>query len=190
MKTLFKWLLGLLCAAALGGGSALYALERVARFDTQSIGPWRVSTTAGSPASGLYERAAIAVHALFVLGREETLYYRAHTDANGRALDGRCDYLLRGKAPDARWWSITAYGRDDYLIPNPEHRYSYTARNLTFETDGSYLLRVSPFRTDGNWLPVVDKQPFSLTLRLYVPSAQIVAQPELATLPTIEALCK
>ena len=30
----------------------------------------------------------------------------------------------QGRDPEARWWSITAYTRDHFLIETPSHRYS------------------------------------------------------------------
>ena len=188
-RTLLMWT-GLAAAAlALGLGSAALAVRIASRRGAIRLGPWTTSATLGSSEAGLYERAAVATHALFVLSRAETVYYRAHEDDSGRDLDARCDYQIRGRPPDARWWSITAYGSDDYLIANPENRYSFNMANMMREADGSFLIRASPRRQPGNWLPLGGKGHVSFTLRLYVPSPDIAAHPESAVLPSIAGAC-
>jgi hypothetical protein len=172
-----------------GLGSAALSIRRVSRRAAIRIGPWGTSTTAGSSEMGMYERAAVAAHALFVLNRSETVYYRAHSDDAGRDLDARCDYRIRGRPPDARWWSITAYGSDDFLIPNAQERYSFTMTNLAMEPDGSFLIRASPRPQPGNWLPLGGSGHVSFTLRLYAPSAAIASHPEGAALPAIAGVC-
>ncbi|HEY6912407.1 MAG TPA: DUF1214 domain-containing protein [Myxococcales bacterium] len=174
---------------ALGLGSAALSVRLASRRAAIRIGPWGTSATAGSSEMGMYERAAVAAHALFVLSRSETVYYRAHSDSGGRDLDARCDYQIRGRPPEARWWSITAYGSDDFLIPNSQDRYSFTMANLAMEPDGSFLIRASARPEPGNWLPLGGKGHVSFTLRLYAPAAAVAAHPEQATLPTIAGVC-
>ena len=174
---------------ALGLGSAALSIRLVSRRGAIRLGPWTTSATAGSSEAGMYERAAIAVHALFVLNRSETVYYRAHVDDTGRALDGRCEYRIRGQPPAARWWSITAYGGDDFLIPNEQRRYSFNLSNVAREPDGTFLIRASARPQPGNWLPLGGGGPVSFTLRLYVPAGEIAAHPERAALPAIEGEC-
>jgi hypothetical protein len=52
-------------AIVLGTGSAVAALEIAADLGTTRIGAWTTSATLGSGRGSLYERAAVAVHALF-----------------------------------------------------------------------------------------------------------------------------
>ena len=178
-----------LLSLALGVGSALLSVRVVSRRGAIRIGPWTTSATLGSSEAGLYERAAVAVHALFVLSRRETVYYRAYSDDGGRPLDARCDYRIDGPAPDARWWSLTAYGSDDFLIPNVHHRYSFNMANMAKEPDGTFVVRASASPQAGNWLPLGERGHVSLTLRLYVPAAEIAAHPERAVLPRITRAC-
>jgi hypothetical protein len=174
-------------ALILGAGSALAAIHHVTRAGTIRVGPWATSTTTGSTSAGLYERAAIAVHALFVLNRTETVYFRAYSDDRGTLLDGACEYEIKGRPLSARWWSVTAYGADDYLIPNPANRYSFTMKNLTYEPDGSFIVRAGRTTQPGNWLPLESGHP-SFVLRLYNPDARIAADPATAVLPTIRTV--
>src|SRR5688572_3872344 len=106
-------------------------------------GPWRTNVATGSAEANPYERAAIAVAGLYALSKEETLYYTAFTDSDGRALDGRCDYRVTGRPLPARWWSLTLYGADHYLVANPANVFSRHANNLEFDGDGAYVVHVS-----------------------------------------------
>src|SRR5215831_13204955 len=173
----------------LGVGSAALSIRWLSRRGGIQVGPWRTSTTVGGSNSGMYERATAATHALFVLNRSETIYYRAHTDDAGRDLTARCDYEIRGRPLDARWWSITAYGPDDFLIRNREKRYSFNMANLAKEPDGSFLIRASAKSQPGNWLPRGGSGHVLFTLRLYAPSAEISAHAERAALPSITGRC-
>lgn len=148
-------------------------------------GAWRTSLDIGSKDAGTYLRADIAVHGLLALNRSETMYYSATTDSSGVPLDGKCTYRVRGNDPKTRWWSITAYGPDDYLIPNDARRYSVSQNSVARDPDGSFSVMLS--RDDGgeNWIPVMPG-PFSVSLRLYNPDASVVADPATAVLPTIE----
>ena len=132
----------------------------------------------------LYLRARIAVHGLLALSREETLYYTAAGDSDGQALAGNCSYRIEGRDPPARWWSITAYGADDFLIPNDAERYSVSMNSVARAPDGTFTVTVSKAQTEGNWIPVTAGH-FDLTIRLYNPQASVVADPANVPLPTI-----
>ncbi len=174
----------------LGLGSAALAVRNAARGWDLRAGAWTTSLTAGGADAGLYQRAAVAVHALFALNRGETLYYRALADDSGRPLSARCDYELRGMPPQARWWSLTAYGADGFLIPNGERRYSFNMANLRREPDGRFVIRASARRQAGNWLPLGEGGgKVSFTLRLYNPAPHIAADPRTAHPPSIAGTC-
>jgi hypothetical protein len=148
-------------------------------------GPWTTSLTVGSSGSDIYTRAVVAVHGLLALNRSETIYYAAHADSDGNNFDGRCTYLIAGRDPPARWWSITAYAADDYLIPNPAKRYSVSRTSVTRNAHGEFVATVSrkPFPKD--WIALQNGR-FNLTLRLYNPAASVAADPPHAALPTLK----
>jgi hypothetical protein len=104
------------------------------------------------------------VHGLLALSREETVCYTARSDSDGAMLDGNCTYRLEGSDPPARWWSITAYG-----------------------ADGQFTVILSRARFEHNWIPTAQGR-FDLTVRLYNPRAEVIADPAHATLPSIEKL--
>ncbi len=150
-----------------------------------SNGPWDTNLSIGSAASDPYTRASVAVHGLLALGRSETLYFTAYRDSAGKALDANCAYRIMGRDPDARWWSITAYAADDFLIPNPAGRYSVSKNSVRRDMRGDFLITVSRNAAPANWIPL-DDGTFSLTLRLYNPGAAVAADPAHAALPRIE----
>jgi hypothetical protein len=149
-----------------------------------SDGPWSTSLDTGSSESGLYLRARIAVHGLLALSREETVYYSALRDSEGSDLIGNCSYQLEGRDLPTRWWSITAYGADDFLIPNNANLYSVSKNSVARNADGSFAVTLSQAKADGNWIPVAPGR-FNLTIRLYNPDQQVIADPAHVALPTI-----
>ena len=182
----FKWL-GFVLAAWITGALAskpvvAWIVDRTAIHN----GPWRSSLGTGSAGATRYERTAIAVAGLYALAKEETVYYTAFVDDEGRPLEGRCDYRLSGRPFPARWWSLTMYGADSYLVANAANIYSRHAANLEFASDGSYVIPVSARNHPLNWLPAPDGGAFSITLRLYNPSAAIYSSLSSITLPSVE----
>jgi hypothetical protein len=153
-------------------------------------GPWRTSLLTGSSESGPYPRAFIAVHALLALSREETVYYIAKDDSDGHALDGHCSYRVEGRDPPTRWWSITAYGADDFLIKNTADRYSVSMNSVTRHADGTFAVTLSQKQVEGDWIPVAAER-FDLMIRLYNPNPPVIADPAGVPLPTIsKAACE
>jgi hypothetical protein len=177
MKKVFKILIAALIAIVLGSaiGSA-YSIKN---------GPWQTSLAVGSEDANLYTRASVAVHALLALKQSETVYYTAYKDDNGDPLNGNYVYRIEGKNPDARWWSITIYGADDFLIPNELNRYSYNMNNVTYNADGVYTIYLSRTQRSGNWLPLGNQNKFSLSLRLYNPGSTVLSNPATVELPHI-----
>ncbi|MGZ6143836.1 MAG: DUF1214 domain-containing protein, partial [Myxococcales bacterium] len=176
-------------AIVLGVGSAIAAVEIAAGLGSTRAGAWTTSATLGSGRGSLYERAAVAVHALFVLERSQALYFQARADDRGARLDGRCRIEVRGRPPPSRWWSITAYGADDFLIPNAEERYSFSGQTIALESDGSFAVRLGSRPEPGNWLPTGGARAIKLTLRLYGPAKALAERPGEAVLPAVKQEC-
>jgi hypothetical protein len=170
---------------SIGCGSALLALKAYARWATVRNGPWQSFLDAGSPNADPYTRAEVAIGGLLALDKSETIYFVAAADEQGQKLRAACDYRIEGRDLAARWWSITLYGAERYLIANPQQRFSYSGSALAREPDGSYVLHVSATPKPGNWLPSGDEKQLFLTLRLYNPAASVYAAPARAILPRI-----
>jgi len=134
--------------------------------------------TLGSYGTRYDIRAVVAMVGLGANLPADATYPNTRVDDQGRPLNGGHRYRLhfaRGELPPVNaFWSITAYGADDFLIDNPVHRYAIGDRDpLVFNPDGSLDLYVQAHPPEGdrhnNWLPVKAGAPFLLNARLYWP---------------------
>ena len=123
-------------------------------------------------------RAAVAMVGLGANLPADAFYPNAQVDGQGAPLDGSHRYRLHFKAeqlpPVKAFWSVTAYGADDYLIDNPIQRYALGDRDpLVFNADGSLDLWIQADKPAAdkmsNWLPVRAGEHFLLNARLYWP---------------------
>jgi hypothetical protein len=185
MKTVAYWAGVVVLGIALGLGSAAVALRQEGMGGGVAVGPWKMDLAAGSTSADMYTRARVALYGLLALDRKETLYYTAATDGAGAVLSGDCTYVLEGRDLAARWWSVTAYGPDSYLMPNDAGIYSFSKTTVKHEADGRYVVRISAEKQDGNWLPVKPGERFDMTARFYNPDASVYAAPGDAALPSI-----
>jgi hypothetical protein len=173
----------IIAGIALGlGATWLTVVYRIP--ETVGDGPWRTNPQIGSDSGDLYTRASVAVNGLFAVDRSEVIYYVATTDSSGDDLSGDCQYEVTGRDPNARWWSLAAYGADDYLIANPANRYFVDKSSVWRSAGGDFSIAVGPTPQPSNWLPVTGSS-FSLMLRLFEPAAALSRAPERADLPDI-----
>ena len=136
-------------------------------------------------------RALVAIAGLGANTVEIALYPKTDKDADGNPLTGEKSYLLHFESDpqvlDGGFWSITAYGDDDFLIDNPIDRYCINDRSgLKRNDDGSVdviLSKDAPEDTT-NWLPVADGG-FHLFMRIYTPDMEAL---KTWTAPTITAI--
>jgi hypothetical protein len=185
MRTALKVVIVLLVGIALGLGATWFTvIKRGTLGGGVSDGPWSTTLDAGSKTADPWLRARIAVHGLLALNRSETIYYTARTDSAGAPLTGACRYRIEGKDPPTRWWSITAYGADDFLIPNPAGIYSASMHSVHRGAGGRFAIALAKEKPVGDWIPVGDG-PFSVSIRLYNPDAAVAADPAHVALPTI-----
>lgn len=177
-------------AVILALASAWWMLFRApSSSQSVTVGPWHTSLVTGSVDADIYTRARVAIGGLFALNRSETIYFTALKDDDGRPLRARCSYAVEGRPVAARWWSITVYADDHFLIPNAANRFSYNMGNLKLGTDGTFRVMVAPTEQAGHWLPTGDGGGgFNLLFRLYNPSPEIAADPATVKLPSIKAI--
>lgn len=141
---------------------------------------WRVRYDIGRWDGNLLTRAVVAYRGLAALASDEAVYAAANLDANLQALDGCHTYTLRfapGQLPPAdAFWSVTLYGDDYFLYPNPLGRYAIGDRTpgLRQDADGGLTLWFghADQPDNPNWLPA-PAGPFSLSLRLYHPRPEV-----------------
>jgi hypothetical protein len=172
-------------AFILGAASALLAIRFAGQRGWIENGAWRTNPSIGRENLDMYSKATVALISLMSLNRSEAIYYYTETDDNGEPLSGLCDYRIEGGDIDARWWSITVYGSDQYLIKNSENRFSFNRAILRGKTDGSYTVRLSSHPKEGTWLPTGNEKQLYLFLRIYNPGSDVLNNPSTVQLPRI-----
>ena len=133
-------------------------------------------------------RALVALAGLGANTVEVALYPKIEQDADGNTLTGEKSYILHFESYpqvlEGGFWSVTAYGDDDFLIDNPIDRYCINDRSgLRANDDGSVdiILSEDAPKDTANWLPVGDGG-FHLYMRIYTPDMDAL---DTWTAPTI-----
>ena len=167
VRLLIGAFLALLIAAAIGLGTTWLALTRGTAFGAISIGAWTAWPRTGTADIDPYARAVIARTGELPLGTGDGIAFYARSDDAGNALDGRCETLLRGVTPAARFWTLTLYDPDGRLVANSANRYGFTSQEIVRFADGSFEIVVAPRARPRNWLPSGGADRYVLVLRLY-----------------------
>ena len=152
------------------------AVAVAATYKKKMGGVWSYFTEPIGDFGKAYDfRAAVALVGLGANTNEVAIYPRADYDSNQEALNGTNSYTLHfSSLPPVEkggFWSITAYGDDDYLIDNPINRYNVTDRSeYKLNADGTLDVTLSANDPqDGSfWLPTGNKG-FHLFMRMYLP---------------------
>lgn len=188
-------LLGLVLGGIFGVLSALYMAGIIGRG--VSLGGrvdasgWHSDWTIGSEAANPWTRARIARHGLLALNKDEAVYFTRATDADGDRLTEACSYRVSGGAMPALWWSITLYDSTSYLPRNADNALSYDLTDAAAAGDAAdWSFTVAPKAPgEGGWMSSQAAGEFDLTLRLYKPTAALLADPEgVLAAPVIEKL--
>ncbi len=177
-------------AVAVGLGTAWWSVRGTGQFSV-AAGPWRASLLAGSADADAYTRARVAIGGLLALNRDETMYYVATADSDGRALRSRCSYRVSGLPPPGRWWSITAYADDFFLFADSRRRYSLNGASAVLDSQGRFALTSGPDAAPaagGPWLPTPGDRGLLFTLRVYNPAPSLQAEPASLQPPQIQRL--
>jgi hypothetical protein len=167
VRLLFGTLFGLAVAAIVGLGLTYSALTRGAAFGGLSIESWTAWPKTGTVDADPYARASIARNGRLPTALGDGVSFTVQSDDNGKALDGRCDVVLSGITPTARFWTLTLYNTDGALVANSANRYGFTSQEIVRRVDGSFEVVVGPRANPGNWLPTGGVERYQLLLRLY-----------------------
>ncbi|MEL6237822.1 MAG: DUF1214 domain-containing protein [Pseudomonadota bacterium] len=181
---------------AVGVASALYlsglwSSKQPMEYGNVRVDGWASDFAVGTQQASPYVRARVARHGLLALANTEAVYFVRGTDADGQRLTERCDYRLSGGALPAQWWSITLYRTQDSMLPmNEDNALSIDATGITAEGE-LWDARIAASRPADtpNWISSRKAGEFDLLLRLYVPDAALLDDPQAAlSPPTIERL--
>ena len=167
MRLLIGTLFGLALAALVGLGLTYFALSRGAAFGGLSIESWTAWPKTGTLDADPYARASIARSGRLPTAMGDGVSFTVKADENGNSLDGRCDVVLTGITPTARFWTVTLYNPDGALVANSVNRYGFTSQEIVRHADGGFDITVAPRANPGNWLPTGGVERYELVLRLY-----------------------
>ncbi|WP_245257507.1 DUF1214 domain-containing protein [Methylocapsa acidiphila] len=167
LATFAKFLLVACAGAVLGLFVAHLAIERGVGFNAVEAGPWTALPRNGTDSIDPYARAALAHSGELPLGASEGLSFVARGDSSGARFDPRCDYLVSGDAPPARYWTLTLHSPSGLLVANKAMRNGFTSAEILRAAAGGFAIAVAREARPGNWLPIGDERKFILILRLY-----------------------
>jgi hypothetical protein len=178
--------MALVLGMAVGVGTCILTLLINYQSAWIKNGPWRTNLQIGSSDADPYTRAQTAVGGIYALRKEQAVYYMADVDSAGEPLQSDRAYRIDGIDLPARWWSLTVYGADRYLIANAADRYSFSAGELLTSGAAQWSVHLSPDPRAGHWLPSgKTQQRLLLCLRLYQPDPDIENRLADVPLPSI-----
>lgn len=177
-------LIGGVLGLAAGALTALFAAGMFgsgASFSNEiDVKGWKSDWTIGSTAANPWTRARVARHGLLALTKEEAVYFTTGVDADGKRLSEDCTYEVSGTDMPGLWWSVTLYDAKSYLPANKDNALSFDkTKAAATGTDGAWMFTVAANGPEsGNWVSSQNAGAFDLTLRIYKPSPELIADPE------------
>jgi hypothetical protein len=183
---LFSILLALCIAAVVGVGATWLTTTRGTELGTLTIGAWTARPRIGSADIDPYSRATIIRNGDLPIGAGDGIAFIAKKDDRKRPFDGRCDVVVSGVTPPARFWTLTLYDNKGRLVANSLQRYDFTSQEIVRNSDGSFAIHIAPRARAGNWLPTGGIERYVLMLRLYdTPVGVATRSPRDAPMPGV-----
>lgn len=167
MRLTFFIVLALAIATCVGLGATWLTATRGTDLGTLTIGAWTARPRTGTSDIDPYARATIARSGELPIGTGDGIAFTATTDDKNKMLDGRCDVVVSGVTPAARFWTLTLYDTKGRLVANALQRYGFTSQEIVRASDGAFNVRIASRARAGNWLPTGALERYVLMLRLY-----------------------
>ncbi|MES2600900.1 MAG: DUF1214 domain-containing protein [Pseudomonadota bacterium] len=167
MRLILITLVTLMIATIVGLGTTWMTATRGVNVGTIKIGAWTARPRTGTSDIDPYSRASVARSGELPVGTGDGVMFTATTDDTGRVLDGRCDVVVKGVTPAARFWTLTFYDPKGRLVANSLQRYGFTSQEIVRGSDGGFEVRITSRSRAGNWLPTGGLDRYMLALRLY-----------------------
>lgn len=164
------FLIAIALIIAFGGGiwSTRIALDATIGFGAIKLGAWEAFPQAQTADADPYAKSHRANAGRLLLASAEGLTFTAGSDDAGAALTGRCSYMIYGRTPQARFWTLyaTMPGRAAASTASPLPT-GLNSRIALRNPDGNLQIAVSADAQPGNWLALPGKGNFRLVLTLY-----------------------
>jgi hypothetical protein len=154
-------------AAAIGLGTTWIVLTEGSAYGGVTVGAWTAWPRNGTAGIDPYARAMVARSGELPIGSGDGVAFFARTGDARRPLDGRCDVVVAGNTPQARFWTLTLYDPEGRLVANSVQRQGFTSQEIIRRSDGSFEIIAGPRARPGNWLPTGGVDRYVLVLRLY-----------------------
>lgn len=167
MRLILITLTALLVATVVGVGTTWMTTTRGTEIGALTIGAWTARPRTGTADVDPYSRATIVRNGELPIGTGDGVAFTASTDDKKKALDGRCDVVVSGVTPPARFWTLTLYDRKGHLVANSLARYGFTSQEIVRQSDGSFEIHIAARSRAGNWLPTGGIERYALMFRLY-----------------------
>ena len=167
MRLILITLVTLTIATIVGLGTTWMTATRGVNVGTIKIGAWTARPKTGTSDIDPYSRASVARSGELPVGTGDGVMFTATTDDTGRQLDGRCDVVVKGVTPAARFWTLTFYDPKGQFVANSLQRYGFTSQEIVRGSDGGFEVRITSRSRAGNWLPTGGLDHYMLALRLY-----------------------
>lgn len=186
MRLILITLTTLLLAGVVGVGATWMTTTRGTEIGALTIGPWTARPRTGTADVDPYSRATIVRNGELPIGTGDGVAFTATADDRKQPLDGRCDVVVSGVTPPARFWTLTLYDRKGHLVANSLQRYGFTSQEIVRQSDGSFEIRIASRSRAGNWLPTGGIERYALMLRLYDTPVGVATRTQRdAPMPTI-----
>src|SRR6201988_5220628 len=114
--------MALVVAAVVGLGTTWMTTTKGTDLGTLTIGAWTARPKTGTADVDPYSRATIARNGELPVGTGDGVAFLATRDDRKRLLDGRCDVVVSGITPPARFWTLTLYDSRGRLVANSLQR--------------------------------------------------------------------
>ena len=167
MRLILISLLALCLAAVVGVGTTWMTATKGTDLGTLTIGAWTARPKTGTADIDPYSRATIVRNGELPIGTGDGVAFTATADDSRKPLDGRCDVVVSGVTPAARFWTLTLYDGKGHLVANALQRYGFTSQEIVRGADGAFEIRIASRSRAGNWLPTGGLERYALMLRLY-----------------------
>ena len=150
------------------------------------INNWTRPKVCGTYEDDWLARTCINIGGIWANTLAEVLYYKGRVDSTGTTLHSDNTYTLTfpkddlpAKYADYFWSVIAVDAKHMRVLPNPLNRFLLNNQTkLEYGKDGSLTLYFAPEKpasvNDGNWLPTLGGQNYSLTFRFYGPRGGVV----------------
>lgn len=189
MRLILITLTTLLLATVVGLGATWMTTTRGTEIGALTIGPWTARPRTGTADVDPYSRATIVRNGELPIGTGDGVAFTATADDRKKPLDGRCDVVVSGVTPPARFWTLTLYDRKGHLVANALQRYGFTSQEIVRQSDGSFEIHIAARSRAGNWLPTGGIERYALMFRLYDTPVGVATRTQRdAPMPTISTV--